>query len=292
LQAIASETGVAIVIIHHLRKSQAEVDPFEKVSGTLGLSGAADTVLILDRDGQGATLYGRGRDIDEIETAIQFDKRKCRWMVLGEAEEVRRSDERKGILDALKGAKGPLTPRDVADLTGGSHDAVRQLLLKMVANGEIARAGRGRYVCDSCDSQPTEESQPNLFADSIDPQSQRSQTLENSENANNSNSLEDFNCDSVCDSFSQESQFLGEIGGDCDLVTDVMGGHRGWQSQAQAPQIPLRVIGPAQPGTVCIKCHRSDGRVMKIIRADRSGSKTETLHEMPCAKDWFEAVSS
>jgi predicted ATP-dependent serine protease len=78
LQKIASETDVAIVIVHHLRKSGAEVDPFEKVSGTLGLSGGADTVLVLDRDGNGATLYGRGRDIEEIETypltdPCQFD---------------------------------------------------------------------------------------------------------------------------------------------------------------------------------------------------------------------------
>ena len=64
LQAIASETGVAIVAVHHLRKGVAEADPFEKVSGTLGLSGAADTVLILDRDAW-RELYGRGRDIEE-----------------------------------------------------------------------------------------------------------------------------------------------------------------------------------------------------------------------------------
>jgi hypothetical protein len=31
------------------------VDPFEKVSGTLGLSGAADAVLILDKDSKGET---------------------------------------------------------------------------------------------------------------------------------------------------------------------------------------------------------------------------------------------
>ena len=33
---------------------------FEKVSGTLGLTGAADTTIVLDRDSNGATIYGRG----------------------------------------------------------------------------------------------------------------------------------------------------------------------------------------------------------------------------------------
>src|SRR5690606_36856682 len=39
LQALASEMGVAIVVVHHLRKGASHSgDPFEKVSGTLGLS--------------------------------------------------------------------------------------------------------------------------------------------------------------------------------------------------------------------------------------------------------------
>ena len=146
LQAIASETGVAIVIVHHLRKSAAEVDPFEKVSGTLGLSGAADTVLILDRDGQGTTLYGRGRDIEEIETAVQFNKEACRWTVLGEAVEVRRTDERGAILAVLEEADEPLTPGAIAIGTGMSRNNVDQLLFKMAKAGDVLKAKRGCYV--------------------------------------------------------------------------------------------------------------------------------------------------
>jgi hypothetical protein len=60
-------------------------------------------------------------------------------------------------------------------------------------------------------------------------------------------------------------------------------------SEAVGPQIPVRVIGPAPPGTVCIQCHKSEGKVFRIKR-DRPGAKAETLHE-GCAKEWFEAVS-
>ena len=82
----------------HAEGRPVEADPFEKVSGTLGLSGAADTTIILDRDQNGCTLYGRGRDIEEIETAVQFDASStCRWR-LGEGGEVRRTDERSVIL--------------------------------------------------------------------------------------------------------------------------------------------------------------------------------------------------
>ena len=72
LQLIASEFNIAIVVVHHVRKSGSDVDPFEKVSATLGLSGGADTTMILDRDGAGTTLYGRGRDIEEVDVAVSL----------------------------------------------------------------------------------------------------------------------------------------------------------------------------------------------------------------------------
>jgi hypothetical protein len=146
LQKIASSRdGLAIVLVHHLRKSLAEGDPFEKVSGTLGLSGAADTVLILDRDGSGTTLYGRGRDIEEIERAVQFSRDTCRWTVLGEASEVRRTDERGRILAALIDADEPMNPKEIALKTGMARGNVDVLLLRMREKGEVQKLRRGLY---------------------------------------------------------------------------------------------------------------------------------------------------
>lgn len=146
LQGLASEFGVAIVVVHHTRKGGSDVDPFEKVSGTLGLSGAADTTIVLDRDSNGATLYGRGRDIEEIESAVEFNKGDCRWFVLGKAEEVRRTDERTLILHALIEAGEPMSPADLAAATGMKSNNVRQLLFKMAAGGQVVKAKRGQYA--------------------------------------------------------------------------------------------------------------------------------------------------
>ncbi len=146
LQSLAMEMKVAIVVVHHTRKSGAEADPFEKVSGTLGLSGAADTTIILDRDQNGVTLYGRGRDIEEIETAVQFDKLTCRWRALGNASEVRRTDERVEILSVLIEATEPMNPRDLSIASGMPRNNTDQLLFKMAKAGEVLKAGRGMYV--------------------------------------------------------------------------------------------------------------------------------------------------
>lgn len=145
LKDLADEFNLAIVVIHHTRKAEA-ADKMEKTSGTNGLTGAADTTITLDRDGEGVTLSGRGRDIAEFETAVEFDKDTCRWRVLGEAAEVRRSDERKAILDALEGETTPMGPAAIAGVSGQPAGGVRYLLHKMAKAGEVQKAGYGKYL--------------------------------------------------------------------------------------------------------------------------------------------------
>jgi hypothetical protein len=145
LQALAGETGVAIVIVHHTRKTIGDVDPFEKVSGTLGLSGAADTVVILDRDQNGCTLYGRGRDIEEFERAVTFDRASCVWTAKGDAAEVRLTDERAVIVRTLSDNHEGFTPSELADAVGKPRNNIKQLLFKMCKSGEVVKGKRGRY---------------------------------------------------------------------------------------------------------------------------------------------------
>lgn len=145
LKALADEYGLAIVVVHHTRKADAG-DRLEKVSGTNGLTGAADTTIILDRDGEGVTLSGRGRDIAEFETALEFDRETCRWRVLGDAREVRVSDERRAILDALQGEGTPQGPSAIAGVSGQSVQSVRYLLHQMARAGEVQKVGYGKYL--------------------------------------------------------------------------------------------------------------------------------------------------
>jgi hypothetical protein len=145
LQDIAIGSGVAIVVVHHLRKDNGAFDPFEKVSGSLGHSAAADTVLVLDKDSGGTTLYGRGRDVEEIESAIEFNPSSCRWTILGSASEVRRSSERQAILGVFDGPDDELSPTEIANAAGMPYANVRQLLVKMAKDGELTKAKRGRY---------------------------------------------------------------------------------------------------------------------------------------------------
>ena len=75
LQSLANKHSRAVVAITHTRESGAE-DFIDKVSGTSGLTGAADTILVLTK-GRGeadAELQIVGRDLGEKELALDFEK--------------------------------------------------------------------------------------------------------------------------------------------------------------------------------------------------------------------------
>ena len=146
LHSLAHRKGVAIVVIHHVRKMEAD-DPFDMVSGTNGLTGAADTILVLRRQSGSVSLHARGRDIEEKETACQFNKEICRWTILGEAQEVQGSSERAAILAALRTAPNDgMSVLEILAATGRrDRNAVDQLLFKLQRAGEVVRVKRGVY---------------------------------------------------------------------------------------------------------------------------------------------------
>jgi hypothetical protein len=145
LQKIASDTGVAILVVHHTRKGEAD-DPIDAVSGTLGLAGAADAILVIDRKAQGVRLYGRSRDVDEIDKAMTFNRNTCRWTILGEAREVQRSTERQQIIEALREHGAEMAAKDISIVTGQKPGNTRRLLLKLGADGDVVRVRYGFYT--------------------------------------------------------------------------------------------------------------------------------------------------
>jgi RecA-family ATPase len=145
LHRLANNVGIAVLILHHQRKSEAE-DPLDTISGTLGLAGCVDTPIILAGTSQGMTLYVRGRDVEEAEHAITFDKPTCRWSILGNTAAVRMSDTRKAILKVLEEASEPLGPQEIADIAGLNAEVVRNRLANMVQANEVRKLTRGQYA--------------------------------------------------------------------------------------------------------------------------------------------------
>ena len=88
LKRIADKYGIAILLIHHLRKESAE-DVFSRISGTTAISGAVDTSLTLIEDKRGsgkAKLSCIGRDIEYRELQLKRSDENV-WELLSDSRE-------------------------------------------------------------------------------------------------------------------------------------------------------------------------------------------------------------
>lgn len=145
LKQIADRHHAGILVLHHTKKGEVS-DPLEGVSGTMGLSGAADTTLVLKRArGQGkADLFITGRDIEERTLALLFDE--LGWKLEGNAEEVRLSESRKSVLQVVEGIGRPMTPKEIAETLDRPGGTIRRLVHELAISKDLIPLEGSRYI--------------------------------------------------------------------------------------------------------------------------------------------------
>jgi hypothetical protein len=148
LQGLALKHRVAILGTHHTRKLIAE-DFVDAVSGTLGVAGTADTVMVLNRERgkDEGLLRVTGRDIEENAFAMKFQPTNGAWEILGEGNEYLLNSQKREIINLLK-EKGALSPKDIAEALGKTSDTeyntLKQYVWKMGKKGEL-KSANGKY---------------------------------------------------------------------------------------------------------------------------------------------------
>lgn len=86
VKKFVDERGISVLFVHHNRKMRDEDDPFNMISGTNGIMGAADTIWTIiknKRSENEATLHITGRDVEQSDTVISFDKSVWKWKPMG-----------------------------------------------------------------------------------------------------------------------------------------------------------------------------------------------------------------
>ncbi|ULP45945.1 AAA family ATPase [Mycolicibacter virginiensis] len=151
--------GSALLGVHHTRKASSD-DFVDDLSGTLGLAGAADYVLVLrrQRNSTEATLQVTGRDAPEGEYA--FTVTEGMWRLAGNelseaaAEAQKRRDskrygERAMEVVAVVNRRAPAnhtTAADVAEALGLDNDQARVYLNRLAKADRISKVGVGAYT--------------------------------------------------------------------------------------------------------------------------------------------------
>lgn len=162
LKALADKYGVAFIAVHHTRKMADDSDVFNEVSGSTGLTGAADAILVAKRARNTAegVLHITGRDVTEREYGLLWDAGICTWSLSEEPVFLSAlGDTRRQILDWL--AKNPAaTPTEITHGTGLNLDTVKSNVRRMVSDGQLETDGQGRYYPSATATGATRATQP------------------------------------------------------------------------------------------------------------------------------------
>ncbi len=142
LQDLFRDRPVALLIVHHARK-EASDDFLASVSGTYGLTGSADTIIVVRRKRleKFGTIYTTGRDIADAEIAVEFDG--LTWRAAPGALSSA-SFDRAEVYQVIEEA-GPIFPKAIADRIGKERTNVQHMVDGLVESGAVARTGKG-YV--------------------------------------------------------------------------------------------------------------------------------------------------
>lgn len=91
IKRVADDHSIAVLLVHHLKKGKGEGDAFDRISGTNGIFGSADTAIIMqkaNRTDKETTLHITGRDVIADDSVIEFNKDSCRWECKGSVDEI------------------------------------------------------------------------------------------------------------------------------------------------------------------------------------------------------------
>ncbi len=144
LQSFTSESRIALVLIHHLRKQGAD-DWLEQLSGSQAVTGSADTLLGLFRErGQmDATLRLVSREVPEKDLALRFDD--GHWQAMGDAATYRHTVERSQVLNGLADLGGEAKVSEIAELIEKTPANTSKLLNNLANDGAVRKVSYGVY---------------------------------------------------------------------------------------------------------------------------------------------------
>ena len=142
LQRLAIHFGIPVIAIHHTRKGsqggKGGGNPMDEMSGSTGIQGVADTLIVCTRDGDKGTMHVTGREVNEEEYPLEFRRRNMTWKLSGPED---KQIEIGGLLlnDWFK-TNPEISAVELADLGGMNERRAREKLSELTEAGTL-------YLC-------------------------------------------------------------------------------------------------------------------------------------------------
>lgn len=147
VKRLADHYAVPVLLVHHVRKAGSE-DFLAEVSGTNGLAGAADAVLVLKRGRAEAdgVLHVTGRDVTENDYAMTFNADAGAWRLLdGPADDHLMNDTRARIARFVRDHPNGRKPKEIAEALQLNANTVRKTCTRMAEDGQLHAGSGGSY---------------------------------------------------------------------------------------------------------------------------------------------------
>jgi hypothetical protein len=153
IQRIAQRRNITIIVVHHTNKTKITKDdnPFDKISGSTGISGAVDAMWLLTRDPESeyaSILRMTDRNIagvDRVELA--WDNMLGSHVVDPKSKVLAATGpERRAVYDVMAAdTTYTWSPKDISAKTGREEPIVQKHLRRLLEDKLIQRVGYGRY---------------------------------------------------------------------------------------------------------------------------------------------------
>lgn len=175
---VDAHPGSTLLVVHHTRKMESD-DFVDAVSGTQGIAGSADFILVLRRKRQSdeATLAITGRDVEENEVALRTDN--GHWMLssatfeqaardaIAKRERENLGEQSNDILDYVN-SRAETTPADIAKHFNIDNRAAATYLGRLFDRDKVSKSKRGVYTPVVCVVSDVTESTDDQFDNAID----------------------------------------------------------------------------------------------------------------------------
>jgi hypothetical protein len=153
IQRIAQRRNITIIVVHHTNKTKITKDdnPFDKISGSTGISGAVDAMWLLTRDPESeyaSILRMTDRNIAGVDRVdLAWDDMLGSHVVDPKSKLLAATGpERRAVYDVMiKNQEYTWAPREIATELKREESVIKKHLRRLLEDKLVLRVGYGRY---------------------------------------------------------------------------------------------------------------------------------------------------
>jgi DNA-binding MarR family transcriptional regulator len=141
LRKLAHKLGIAIIVVHHCKKTtDISSAPLEKVIGSIGITGTAETILVMEQlsGTQDCKLTVTGKDVEQTEKHLAWNGHG--FDISDDVREAKLGATQKLVLELIR-EYPRCTQKYVVDTIGKDQGQVAKAINRLIELGLIVKKG-------------------------------------------------------------------------------------------------------------------------------------------------------